>query len=168
MPGYRQCDFDSLLDSLKSHFSDTPGLCTAGTCKIELPDGAAVVNLPPRQIPVSIRDAVKHELDKLLHDGIIVESTSAWASPLVPVRKKDGSVRICIDFRQLNAVTPLRRYWLPSLTEILEQVGPNTCLSTLDLTAGFHQLAMDESSSELTTFVCPFGKFRYQRMFFGG
>ncbi len=166
-PGYRQCDLDSLLDSLKSHFSDTPGLCMAGTCKIELADGAAVVNLPPRQIPVGIRDAVKHELKKLLHDGIIVESISAWASPLVPVRKKDGSVIICIDFRQLNAVTPLRRYWLPSLTELLEQVGPNTCLSTLDLTAGFHQLAMDESSSELTTFVCPFGKFRYQRMPFG-
>ncbi len=83
---------------------------------IELADGAAVVNLPPRQIPSGIRDAVRSELDKLLKDGIIVQSNSAWASPLVPVRKKDGSVRICVDFRLLNAVTPLRRYWLlPSL-----------------------------------------------------
>ncbi len=83
------------------------------------------------------------------------------------MRKKDGSVRICVDFRQLNAVTPLRRYWLPSLTEILEQVGPNSCLSALDHTAGFHQLAMEKPSSEFTTFVCPFGKYRYLRMPFG-
>ncbi len=163
-PGFRQDDLDSLLKDLCSYFSETPGLCSAGTCVIELADGAAVVNLPPRQIPAGIRDAVRSELDKLLKDGIIVQSNSAWASPLVPVRKKDGSVRICVDFRLLNAVTPLRRYWLPSLTEILDQVGPNACLSTLDLTAGFHQLAMDEHSSHLTTFVCPFGKFRYLRM----
>ncbi len=166
-PGFRQDDLDSLLKDLCSYFSETPGLCSAGTCMIELADGAAVVNLPPRQIPAGNRDAVRSELDKLLNDGIIVQSNSAWASPLVPVRKKDGSVRICVDFRLLNAVTPLRRYWLPSLTEILDQVGPNACLSTLDLTAGFHQLAMDEHSSHLTTFVCPFGKFRYLRMPFG-
>ncbi len=166
-PGFRQNELDALLHDLKCHFRDTPGLCSAGTCKIVIADGAAVVNLPPRQIPAGIREAVKNEIDVLLRDGIIIESSSAWASPLVPVRKKDGSVRICVDFRQLNAVTPLRRYWLPSLMEILDQVGPNACLSTLDHTAGFHQLAMEECSSELTTFVCPFGKFRYLRMPFG-
>ncbi len=62
--------------------------------------------------------------------------------------------------------TPLRRYWLPSLAEILEKVGPNMCLSTLDLTSEFHQSAMNLVSSEMTTFVCPFGK-RYLRMPFG-
>jgi len=166
-PGFKQNELDSLLHGLKSHFSDKPGLCSVGTCEIVLDDGAPVVNLPPRQIPVGIRDAVKSEIDVLLSNGIIVESSSDWASPLVPVRKKDGSVRICVDFRQLNSVTPLRRYWLPSLSEILERVGPNACLSTLDLTAGFHQLAMDDRSSEFTTFVCPFGKYRYLRMPFG-
>ncbi len=166
-PGFRQDQLDTLLSDLSSHFSETPGLCSAGTCKIELADGAVVVNLPPRHFPVGIRDAVRSELDKLVQDGIIVQSNSAWASPIVPVRKKDGSVCICVDFRLLNAVTPLRRYWLPSLAEILDQVGPNACLSMLDLTAGFHQLAMEENSSHLTTFVCPFGKFRYLRMPFG-
>ncbi len=166
-PGFRKVDLDAVLSDLKAHFSDSPGLCVTGTCKIELVENAKVVNLPPRQIPAGIREAVQKEIQKLLSDGIIVESTSEWASPLVPVRKKDGSVRICVDFRCLNSVTPLRRYWLPSLTEILEQVGPHACLSTLDLTARFHQLAMDESSSELTTFVCPFGKYKYLRMPFG-
>ena len=165
--GYRKCDLDSLLSDLSNHFSNSPGLSKVGSCEILLEDGASVVSLPPRQIPVGIREAVKAELDSLLAGGIIVESKSDWASPLVPVRKKDGGVRLCVDFRQLNAVTPLRRYWLPSLAEILDRVGPCSCLSTLDLTSGFHQIPMDVSSSELTTFVCPFGKYRYVRMPFG-
>ncbi len=72
-----------------------------------------------------------------------------------------------MDFRQLNLVTPLVRYWVPSLDEILLRVGNCTCLTTLDLTAGFHQIEMDPESSELTTFVCPLGKYRYVRMPFG-
>ena len=123
---------------MKHYFSNDPGLCRAGTCQIVLADGAAPVNLPPRQIPGGIRDSVKCEIEKLVKQGIIVESDSEWASPLVPVRKKDGGIRICVDFRHLNALTPLRRYWLPSLMEILERVGPSCCLSTLDLTSGFH------------------------------
>ncbi len=100
----------------------------------------------------------------MISDGTIVKSNSKWASPLVPVRKKD--ILGCV-YRKLNSLTPLRRYWLPSSAEILEKVRPNMCLSTLDLTSGFHQLAMDPVSSEMTTFVCPFGKYRYLRMPFG-
>ncbi len=113
--GYKKCDLDSLLSDLSSNFSVSPGLSKVGSCVILLEDGASVVSLPPRQIPVGIREAVKAELDSLLAGGIIVESDSDWASPLVPVRKKDGGIRLCVDFRRLNAVTPLRRYWLPSL-----------------------------------------------------
>ncbi len=166
-PGYRQDQLNVVLDELKQHFSCSPGLCKINKCKIALSEGANPVNQPPRQIPNGIRDAVRAEIDKMLDQGIIVASNAEWASPLVPVRKKDGSVRLCVDFRQLNLVTPLRRYWLPSLSEILEKVGPSSCLSTLDLTSGFHQLEMDSASSELTTFVCPLGKFRFLRMPFG-
>ncbi len=94
---------------------------------IKLWDGAEVVNLPPRQLPVGIRKGVEDELEKMLNSGVIVRSDSEWASPLVPVHKKDGSVRICIDFRELNRRTPLRRFWLPTLTEILENVGLLVC-----------------------------------------
>ncbi len=156
-PGFRQCELDSVLGDVKQHFSTFRGLLRAGTCQIMLVDGAAPVNLPPRQIPAGIRDLVKAELDRMISDGIIVESNS------VPVRKKDNSIRLCVDYRMLNSLTPLRRYWLPSLAEILEKVGPNMCLSTLDLTSEFHQSAMNLVSSEMTTFVCPFGK-RYLRM----
>ncbi len=113
---------------------------------------------------MGIEKAVRDEIDKLLKNDIIVKSSSLWSSPLVPVKKKDGSVRICVDYRQLNAVTPLVRYWVPSLDEILRKVGQSCCLSTLDLTSGFHQVEMDADSMEFTTFVCPVGKFCYKRM----
>ncbi len=156
-----------MLNELECFFSLKPGLCKHSQCKIDFVDGATPVNLPPRQVPGGIRDSVKNELRKLLDGGIIVESNAQWASPLVPVKKKDGSFRLCVDFRSLNKVTLLKRFWLTSLTEILEKVGPNPCLSTLDLTSGFHQLEMEPNSSDYTTFVCPFGRFKYVRMPFG-
>ncbi len=165
--GYKTKQLNEVLDGVSGSFSDRPGLCKIATCNIVLSEHATPVSQQGRNIPVGIEQAVKTELSKLLNDGIIVGSSALWSSPLVPVRKKDGSVRICVDFRQLNAVTPLVRYWVPSLDEILQKVGQNTCLSTLDLSSGFHQIAMEERSSDLTTFVCPLGKFKYVRMPFG-
>ncbi len=165
--GYVEKELQELLRDLDMYFSDMPGLCKGSKCVIKLREGADVVNLPPRLIPVGIRDGVEIEIDKMLTSGVIVKSDAEWASPLVPVRKKDGSVRVCIDYRELNARTPLRRFWLPTLTEILEKVGPSCCLSKLDLTSGFHQIEVDEKSMPLTSFVCPMGKFMYRRMPFG-
>ncbi len=135
-----------------------------GKCIIKLKEGADVVNLPPRQVPLGIREGVEKEIDKLLKCGIIMKSDAEWASPLVPVRKKDGSVHVFIDYRELNVRTPLRQFWLPTLTKILEKVGPSCCLSKLDLTSGFHQVEVDE---DLTSFVCTMGKFMYRLMPFG-
>lgn len=162
--GYSEMDISALLDSHGECFSLTPGLCSVGECKIVLEDGHKVVNIPPRNIPVHIRSQVEAEIHKLLNAGIIVPSDEEWSSPIVPVRKKDGSIRLCVDFRELNAITPLRRFWLPSLREILDQVGPCAVLSKLDLTAGFHQIRMEEASSKYTSFSCPLGKFRFVQM----
>ncbi len=81
--------------------------------------------------------------------------------------KPDGSVRICIDYRELNNITPQRRYYLPSLEDIMERAGNCSVMSTLDLTSGFHQIRVEEASKDLTTFGCPMGKFRFNRMPFG-
>ncbi len=136
--GYREDELLSVVRSVEEYFSDVPGLCTVGKCCIRLRQDADVVNLPPRQVPVGIRDEVEREIEKMLKSGVIVKSDAEWASSVVPVRKKDGSLRACVDYRELNTRTPLHRFWLPSLTEILEKVGPSSCLSKLDLTAAFH------------------------------
>ncbi len=165
--GFNNKELLDVLYSVSCSFSDKPGLCKSAKCTIVLSEHATPVSQQGRNIPVGIEQAVKKELTKLLDEGIIVKSSALWSSPLVPVRKKDNSVRICVDFRQLNSVTPLVRYWVPSLDEILQKVGQSKCLSTLDLTSGFHQIVMDDASSDLTTFVCPLGKFKYVRMPFG-
>jgi len=165
--GYRESDVSRLLESHKLCFNDSPGLCKVGECKIVLKENHQVVKIPPRNIPVHIRAQVEAEINKLLTAGIIVPSDEEWSSPIVPIHKKDGSIRLCVDYREVNAITPLRRFWLPSLKEILDQVGPYAVLSKLDLTAGFHQVRMEEASSKFTTFSCPLGKFRFVRMPFG-
>ncbi len=155
---YCESDITKLLVSKSDCFSETPGLCKVGECKIILRVNAQVVNIPPRNIPVHIREQVEVEINKLLSAGIIEQSDEEWSSPIVPIRKEDGSIRLCVDYRELNAITPLRRFWLPSLREIHDKVGPCSVLSKLDLTAGFHQVKMEDGSSKFTTFSCPLGK----------
>ncbi len=83
--GYRESDLLTVVSSAEYFFSDVPGLCKVGKCSIKLSDGADVVNLQPRQVPVGIRKEVELEIDKMLKGGIIVRSEADWASPLVPV-----------------------------------------------------------------------------------
>lgn len=113
-------------------------MCRVGECKTEIVAGSDVVCKQPHRVPVHLKDAVDKEVDRLLESGIIVLSDSVWSSPVVPVRKPSGAVRLCINFKDLSSITPLSRYWLPTLGEILDQAGSSSCLSKLDLTQGFH------------------------------
>ncbi len=110
---------------------------------------------------------MKKELEELEESGIIERSSSPWSSPLVPVRKPDGGVRLCVDYRKLNAITTREPYCMPTLEEMLERVGTGCVLSKVDLAKGFHQVAVDPEHKEKTCFTCPFGKFQYCRMPFG-
>ncbi len=111
--GYDERGIARLIESYKHVFSDVPGLCTVWKCNIVLSDNYQVVNIPPRMIPIHIRPRVEAEINKLLKAGIIVPSDEEWSSLIVPVRKKDGSIRLCINYRAVNDITPLRRFWLP-------------------------------------------------------
>ncbi len=93
-PGFNQRQLDNGLRDVAEHFSETPGLCRVSKCKIVLSENAVPVSQQGRNIPVGIEKAVRDEICKLARDGIIVKSNSLWSSPLVPVRKKDGSIRI--------------------------------------------------------------------------
>jgi len=85
----------------------------------------------------------------------------------VHLAKPNGKVRLCVDFRKLNLVTPQQQAYIPCLDDILDKVGQSSVLSKLDLSEIFHQVVMDEDSKNFTTFVCPFGKFRFRCMPFG-
>ena len=147
-------------------FSDLPGRTEVCTLKIDTGEAPPISSAPYR-VPDRMKDGVKKEVDKLLELGVAEPSHSPWASPIVPVPKKDGSIRLCIDYRKLNSVTIADPYYMVTLEEILERVGASGCLSKLDLSKGFYQIGIDEEAKDRTAFITPFGKFRFNRMPFG-
>ena len=126
------------------------------------PTGAA-----PYQIPLKWQEAVKKELDELKVLGILVPSTSPWGSPIVSVAKKDGGVRVCVDFRRVNKITVKDPYHILLVAEIVGRVGKARVLSKLDLSRGFYQVMLAEGAKEKTAIVTPFGKLEFTRMPFG-
>ena len=164
-------DFDErqvevLKEEYPGVFSDLPGRTEVCTLKIDTGEAPPISSAPYR-VPDRMKDGVKKEVDKLLELGVAEPSHSPWASPIVPVPKKDGNIRLCIDYRKLNSVTVADPYYMVTLEEILERVGASGCLSKLDLSKGFYQIGIDEEAKDRTAFITPFGKFRFNRMPFG-
>ena len=125
------------------------------------------VKLPPRRYPLAQRDVVDKELDKMVEADIIEPSSSPWASNVVLVKKKDGSVRFCVDFRKLNAVTKKDAYPLPHIGDSLDALSGSRWFCTLDLAQGFFQVEMDEASKEKTAFNTHRGLFQFKVLPFG-
>lgn len=117
-----------------------------------------------RRIPPTQYQEVKVHIKDLLSRGIIKESHSAWASPIVLVRKKDGSLRMCVDYRQLNAKTHKDAFPLPRIDESFDAMRGAKWFTTLDLAFGYHQIAMDKKYEENTAFFTPMGNYEYTRM----
>ena len=110
---------------------------------------------------------LKTQLDTWLAAGVVQPSRSAWASPLVPVRKRDGSTRWAVDYRRLNSVTLPDAWPIPNVNELLMRLGGSNFFSTIDAVSAYHTVPLDESSRELTAFVTPFGLFEWLCMPFG-
>ncbi len=164
--GYVECELTRLLDDFSDVFSDRPGNTERVTMTIDTGDHAPI-RQTPYSVPLGIREKVKAELDTLEEQGIIERCDSCWASPLVPVRKPDGSIRLCVDYRKVNAITRREPYYIPGLEEMMELVGSGRVLSKVDLAKGFYQVVVEEKDRDKTCFTCPFGKFRFRRMPFG-
>ena len=121
-----------------------------------------------RRIPPNLFDEVKKHLKEMIEVGAIRKLSSPWASAVVLVRKKDGSLRFCIDLRKLNARTIKDAYSLPHIDETLDCLGGATIFTSLDLKSGYWQVEMEEESKPLTAFtVGPLGFYECECMPFG-
>ena len=123
--------------------------------------------VPQYQIAPAWKEPLRDELRSMAKTGIIRPSLSPWASPVLPVKKKDGTIRVCVDFRKLNAATIPDPYEMPRIDGIIDQLGEAKILSKLDLSKGFYQVPINPDDVEKTAFQTPIGKFEFLAMPFG-
>jgi len=154
---YRDC-FSFSLDELGCH----------PTAKHVLDTG---VNKPVNQRPYRVsyfeRQEINRQVKEMLEKGIIVESISPYASPVVLHKKPDGSYRFCCDYRRLNEITKVDVYPLPRIDDIFDRISGASFITTLDCMQGYHQIRMHENSQEKTAFITPDGKYEWKRLPFG-
>uniref|UniRef100_A0A8C1WAH7 Gypsy retrotransposon integrase-like protein 1 n=1 Tax=Cyprinus carpio TaxID=7962 RepID=A0A8C1WAH7_CYPCA len=118
-------------------------------------------------IPRPLYQEVKTHIQNLLSQGWIQKSTSSYSSPVVCVRKKDGSLRLCVDYRLLNEKTYPDRHPIPRIQEILENLGGNSWFTVLDQGKAYHQGFMGKDSRAYTAFITPWGLYEWVRIPFG-
>ena len=134
--------------------------------KIDTGDSPPIRQRPCR-MPPAHRQEAKHLLKDMLNNNIIQPSSGPWASPVVLVRKKDGSLRFCIDYRKVNAVTRKDAYPLPRVDGTLDTLACCKWFTTLDLLSGYWQVAVDPKDREKTAFTTYDGLFEFKKMPFG-
>ena len=113
------------------------------------------------------KEAVEKEIEIWLKEGIVEPPNSEWASPMVIIKKKDDTIRLCVDYRKLNAMTQVDAYPMPQIDDILDQVGQARYITTLDLAKGYWQVLVAEEDQPKTAFITPRGLYQFKRMPFG-
>jgi hypothetical protein len=143
--------------------------CLEGEHEISLDESVKPVVHPPRRVPISMNERVKAELDRMEDIGVIgrVDKPTPWVSSMVCVEKKDGSVRICLDPRDLNKAVLREHHKIPTLEDIAFKFSGMKYFTILDMKHGYWHVPLSESSSLLTTFNTPFGRYCYKRLPFG-
>ena len=110
---------------------------------------------------------MERQIKDLLSKGLIEPSSSPFAAPISFVRKKDGTLRMCIDYRALNKVTIKNKYPLPRIDDLMDHLSGSACFSSIDLMSGYHQLRIDPADVPKTAFRSPFGLYQYKVLPFG-
>ena len=168
-PSLRPIERRTLLKTLMRYsdvFDPSLGHTTVVTHKIDTGD-AAPIRQYPRRLPYAYREETDKQVSDMLQKGVIKPSNSPWASPIVLVKKKDGSFRFCIDYRKLNAVTKKDAHPLPRVDDLLDALQGSCMFSTLDLRSGYWQVSVDPQDQHKTAFVTPSGLWEFERMPFG-
>ncbi|GJX59183.1 putative reverse transcriptase domain-containing protein [Tanacetum coccineum] len=148
---------------------DLPGLPPTRQVEfqIDLVPGAAPVARAPYRLAPSEMKELSEQLKELSDKGFIRPSSSPWGAPVLFVKKKDGSFRMCIDYRELNKLTVKNRYPLPRIDDLFDQLQGSSIYSKIDLRSGYHQLRVREEDISKTAFRTRYGHYEFQVMPFG-
>ncbi|EOY14297.1 Retrotransposon protein, putative [Theobroma cacao] len=128
---------------------------------IDLLPGTAPISIPPyRMAPAELKE-LKAQLQDLVDKGFIRPSISPWGAPVLFVKKKDGTLRLCIDYRQLNRVTIKNKYPLPRIDDLFDQLRGAMVFSKIDLRSGYYQLRIKEQDVPKTAFRTRYGHYEF-------
>ncbi|CAM4634288.1 unnamed protein product [Caretta caretta] len=155
-----------LCTSYTPTFSATPGLTERAYHSIDT-GNARPIKVQPYRVSPQAKTAIEQEIQGMLQMGVICPSGSAWASPVVLIPKPSGEICFCVDYCKLNAVTRPDNYPMPHTDELLEKLGWAQFISTLDLTKGYWQVPLDESTKERSPFTTHVGLYEFTVLPFG-
>ena len=150
-------------------FQEVPGLPPDREIEfaIELVPGTTPISKAPyRMAPAELAE-LKKQLQQLLDKGLIQPSVSRWGAPVLFVRKKDGSLRLCIDYRELNSVTVKNKYPLPRIDDLFDQLAGAAVFSKIDMRSGYHQLKIKKEDVPKTAFRTRYGHYEFLVLPFG-
>ncbi|GJS57596.1 putative reverse transcriptase domain-containing protein [Tanacetum coccineum] len=148
---------------------DLPGLPPTRQVEFQIdliPDAAPVARAPYRLTPSEMKD-LSEQLKELSEKCFIRPSSSPWGAPVLFIKKKDGSFRMCIDYRELNKLTVKNCYSLPRIDDLFDQLQGSSVYSKIDLRSGYHQLRVREEYIPKTAFRTRYGHYEFQVMPFG-
>ena len=155
-----------MLQTFEDVLQERPGRTSLTEHRIDA-GGARPIKLAPYRLPHAYRETVRNELEEMERTGVIERSRSEWSAPIVLVKKKDGSLRMCVDYRRLNAVSQADAYPMPRVDDLIDRLGKARYITTLDLSRGYWQVPVSESSRPMTAFATPYGLFQFRVMPFG-
>ncbi|UYV65014.1 K02A2.6-like [Cordylochernes scorpioides] len=167
--GIQQKKLEHLLCQYEDVFATSPkdvGRTNVTQHRIDT-GGATPVKQLPRRLPMTRRDEVAKLIEEMAEQDVIEPSSSPWASPVVLVKKKDGSTRFCVDYRRLNDLTKKDSYPLPRIDATLDTLSGSQWFSTLDLKSGYWQVSIHPEDREKTAFTTGNGLWQFKVMPFG-
>ncbi len=157
-----------LVREFEDLFGDIPeGGARVDPMPIDLKPDRLPRSQPPRRVSPAIGQVIEEAVKEWVRLGIVVPSRSPFSSPIVVVRKKDGSFRPCVDYRDLNDCSESMRFPLQHTKAVLERMAGMRVFGTLDLRSGFHQIPLAPEAQPLTAFATSFGLFEFTRVQFG-
>lgn len=155
------------LEVFREVFSARPGRAKIDGHSIKVTKDCVPRKIQPYRVPIALQTEVDRQIQELLEQGLIEESDSEWAHPVVCVAKRDGSVRLCVDYRALNSFTVSDAYPMKHSTELLYEIGSAPFISVLDLTKGYWQIPLEENAKPYSAFVTHSGHYQWNVMPFG-